>query len=85
MILDVAHLVARHTFELLAVHDLDQSGREGNGRLIRTDSRGEGVGRRILNHVDVGFGDAFTDSQGVDEIMQLLVANWIGGHGSRDP
>ena len=85
MVLDVAHLVAGHALELLAVHDGEQPGGEGDGRLVRADPGGEGVGRGVVDHVDGGLGDPLADGQGLHQVVQLRVLGRVGRHGPRDP
>ena len=85
MVLDVAHLVAGHALELLAVHDGEQSRGEGDGCLFRADPGGKGVGRGVVDHIDGGLGDPLADGQGLHQVMQLLVLGWVGRHGPRDP
>ena len=85
MVLDVAHLVARHAFELLAVHDVEQPRRERDGCFLGAQTSGKGVGGGVVDHVDVGLGDPLADGEGLHQVVKLLVLGRVGRQRARDP
>ena len=68
---DVGQLVADDALELLAVKLLEESGRDGNRRVLRIPTRGERVGCGVLDQVDRRHRDVRRESQFLDDVHQL--------------
>ena len=71
---EVAHvreLVAEDALELLAVELLEEAGRDGDRRMRRVAAGGEGVGRGVVDDVDLGHRDVGGDGQLAHDVHQL--------------
>ena len=86
-VLDVRHLVGDDALELGPVHLRQQAGRDADDRVLGIAARGEGVRRRVVDHVAAGHRDAGGDGQaldGVDEIGELLFRRGPGAADGQD-
>ena len=74
---DVAHLVADDALELLPVELLEQAGRDGHAGVLRITSRGERVGRRVVDDPYPWRRQTAGEPHLLDDIEQLPVR--LGG------
>ena len=89
VVANVAELVRENTFELGAVHDLQQARRGRHRRVSRVAPGGERVRCRIVDHIDARFRETDADAQLLDQVVELPELVRIGfpssGGGDREP
>ena len=66
----MGEFVGDDAFEFGAVHLVEEAGGDGHRRVVDIAARGKGVGSRIVDHVNLGFGDSGGDRNGLDQIVE---------------
>ncbi len=71
IILDMGHFMGNDALELDPVELLKQPRRHAEDGMRRIASRGEGVGRRVVDDIAAGRGQAGGDGQPLDDVEQV--------------
>ncbi len=71
VVLDVGHLVGDDALELDAVELFEDAGRDADHGRLRLAARGEGVGRRVVDDVALGRGQAGGEGQPLDDVIEV--------------
>ena len=73
VVADVAQLVGHDAFELDPVHLLEQSGGDGDRRVVRVAAGRERIRGRVVDDVDARLREPAGDAQTLDQVVEALV------------
>lgn len=82
---DVAHFVGDDAFEFLTVHNRQQAGGGGDGGALWADTGGEGICGGVVDDVNRRLGQALSDGQGLDDVVELAVRDGVSELRPRAP
>ena len=68
----------KHTLQLDPVQLLQQPGGDSDGRMLRVAPGCEGVGRRVVDDVDVRLGQTTGDAQAFHKVVEPLKLHGVG-------
>jgi hypothetical protein len=77
VVLHVAHLVGHDAFELLVVHEVEETGRGSDDRVLRVTAGGKRVRCHIVDDVDLRHGQALGDGEVFDDAIQARVVGLL--------